>query len=162
MDIKFFLARSLINTGDLAAGMPRSDSDPQMESNAATPARCNNLATSGWRSPGKPRGFTVSPTSKKFRSPGGRGQISGDFHAKKGNITWRALVPEEADDKERNGIKKRLNADWTFASKQAKSLKMALEEKEPGAKDDHGIFTPAKLSPDLPPFVILAENTKLK
>ena len=51
------------------------------------------------KSPGKPHGFTVSPTSKKLRSPGGRGQIVGGFPAKKGK-TWRTLVPEEADDNE--------------------------------------------------------------
>ena len=74
------------------------------ESSAATPAKRKNLATSDGKSPGKPRGFTVSPTSKKLRSPGGRGQIVGVFPGNKYNKTFRTYVPEEADDNERNGI----------------------------------------------------------
>ena len=79
---------------------------PTMKTTAATPAKRKNLATCDGKSPGKPHGFNVSPTSKKLRSLGGRGQIVGVFPAKKGK-TWRAVVPEEADDNERNEILKK-------------------------------------------------------
>jgi len=103
MIIKIFLVYSSIISGFLvyssiingfirdrqsfAAGMPTSDesnrglnapdlpTNSTLESTAATPAKRKNLATSDGNSPGKPRGFTVSPRSKKLRSPGGRGQI---------------------------------------------------------------------------------------
>ena len=76
-----------------------------MESTAATPAKRKNLATSDGNSPGKPRGFTVSPRSKKLRSPGGRAQIVGVFPGSMGRM-WRTYVPEEADDNERNRVLK--------------------------------------------------------
>ena len=101
------------------------------QSTAATPAKLKNLATSDGNSPGKPRGFTVSQTLKKMRSPGGRGQIVWVSPGNMGRM-WRTYVPipEQADDNERNGIlKKRQRADLTSAYKRARGLKMTSEEK---------------------------------
>jgi len=134
MIIKLFLVQSLINRGtsdDSNRGLNAPDlfTNPTLESTAATPAKRKNLATSDGNSPGKPRGFTVSPRSKKLRSPGGRGQIVWVSPGSMGRM-WRTYVPEEADDNERNGIyKKRRKADSAFASKQAKGLEMTPEEK---------------------------------
>ena len=79
---------------------PDLPSHSTMKSTSATPAK---RKTYDGKSPGKPHGFTLSPTSKKLRSPGCQGHIVGVFPEKKGK-TWRTLVPEGADqdDNERN------------------------------------------------------------
>ena len=134
--MKLFLFYSSIISGfirdsqSLAAGMPTSDesnrglnapdlpTNSTLESTAATPAKRKNLATSDGNSPGKPRGFTVSPRSKKLRSPGGRGQIVWVSPGSMGRM-WRTYVPEEADDNERNRVlKKRQRAELERARRQ--------------------------------------------
>ena len=74
------------------------------------------------------------------------------------------FVPEQADNNERNGIlRKRKRADSTFASKQAKGLKMTSDEnaaenektpnlREPSARGDRIVVSLAepKYLPDHP------------
>ena len=88
------------NRGLNAPDLPTNST---LKNTAATPAKRKNLATWDGNSPGKSRGFTVSPRPKKLRSPGGRAQIVGVFSGNMGTM-WRTFVPEQADDNERNGI----------------------------------------------------------
>ena len=123
MIIKIFLVYCLINTGtsdesNRGLNAPDLPTNSTLESTAATPAKRKNLATSDGNSPGKPRGFTVSPRSKKLRSPGGRGQIVWVSPGSMGRM-WRTYVPEEADDNERNRVlKKRQRAELERARRQ--------------------------------------------
>ena len=129
MIIKLFLVYSSIISGFIRNSQSFADESNKGLNTAATPAKRKNLATCDGTSPGKPRGITESPASGILRSPGGRAQIVGEISGNMGTM-WRTVVPEQADDNERRGIlRKRRRADSVFASKRAKGLFMAPEEK---------------------------------